>query len=755
MSSLSKKQFGKEIYGHLTYLPMYVKGYFAVNFIVNYLSVFFVNYKILIKWNILKREQLVTPPVGECLVKGFDYSTLILSNLLVTNQLMPNILLRPKYENISKVKFFLIKNKIMISRMLSSTSLYKKKKPRGKFIDSLLPVKRLPYGIKRYRVVKICKSIRATARKIIYRGGMTFRKFHDLGFVDKYMRLGHYRAYRRYVNEIYSVHEILYSGNLRRLNALILGSNIRSRIFLRARSSRKTRRKVRAGIKIAIINHFLPGTLRIKKKKPFIASNYQHVVNINNIVNVKERAKFNLKKRDYSTIKVLKKKRPFLFRKINSRNVIIREAKSKFNTGLYSNYSLGDLDFKIPMRHDKIGIFNFISIYKKSWSNFRKKKFRRRIKVNYLLPFLIKTVNIYTKKTTKKKFRAKLRIKRIRLVTLRVSKYWLNVRQRFSYASAKKVNFTYSDLPTLGTLMPLKKKNYRNRLFIFNKLVLRSRWSSKVIRNSLHVQKSNNLIISNVYNFKSKKSLNNLVKLSSFSLFLVNSITNPSLVNTTLPTQYFNKELMYIGSGRSNYLRSKNHLRISNTKPVYNFNGLTTRKAIDPIVIRLLEDFSGKNFWINHEKMGYMDYMTKGNGPVSIFIRQLNRYFYRFNRKVHVSHIVKILHICLVTQDLELLRYTSKYVIKRLRVHEQRQYFQMIGNALKYHFTIIFEEMGVKGFHYEVKGKIGMVGKARKRKIQTKLYKSSRSEYSLKVIELDEVFSSKSGALSFKMKILY
>lgn len=258
--------------------------------------------------------------------------------------------------------------------------------------------------------------------------------------------------------------------------------------------------------------------------------------------------------------------------------------------------------------------------------------------------------------------------------------------------------------------------------------------------------------------------ISKFLKLNSYLTYFYFILYKPFVFFSNLTWSYFKKITLFnnLKGGRSYILnepKNTDHLLNRNKSLIYlqqyKHPSVNNSGSAGLLILKFLENMSGFRFWISQTKIGYLDYLIRGNGFSLLTSRMMNRYYYRFNRKIQISSIIKVLYISLLTQDLELLRYTSKYALKRLRVHEQRHYFQLINYALKYHFSVVFPELGVQGYHYEVKGKIGLKGKARKKKIQTKLLKSSRSRFTLKVIELDEVFSSDSGALSFRLSVYY
>ena len=309
----------------------------------------------------------------------------------------------------------------------------------------------------------------------------------------------------------------------------------------------------------------------------------------------------------------------------------------------------------------------------------------------------------------------------------------------------------------------IKKKKWPFKFFWFRKKIKKIKFNIELKK--LKQKSRYNEIYKITSKFLMKKDLlTSKININSYSLILYILTTKPYLLyNNDLyrfPKNKKNDKLIHykkLGLRLFDFVKDPNDGNDDEhfSWVTYKIKNKQIHDSTFPIILRFLEDMSGCRLWITNTQVHYFGHVRTAANHVTIFMRQLNYFYYRFNRKIQVQHIVKVLHIALVTQDLELLRYTSKYALARLRVWQQRSYFQLINQALKYYFSLVFDLIGVKGFHYEVKGKIGMKGKTRKKKIQTKLMKSSRSNYKYKVIELDEVFSSDSGALSFKLSVYY
>ncbi len=272
--------------------------------------------------------------------------------------------------------------------------------------------------------------------------------------------------------------------------------------------------------------------------------------------------------------------------------------------------------------------------------------------------------------------------------------------------------------------------SFRKNLTYYNKNFLQ--------KTSRHLLGNNNLILSNssfLYYF-------NLL-LFHPNLFFINYnkvITRGSILNHYPNNYYIDNRY-----NDSEFYRNKRN----------SFNNNPSSYLLNLLIIQFIENKTNKLVFFKHNKNMFNYVPTFINILLVVWSVKLNRFYIYFKKRFKIYEFLRLVYLSLRYLDIKLFFNLINTNLKLIDFWHHRLYFHFIFYIMRFFFINIFKELRVKGIQIEFKGKISLVGNARKRKASLKLLKVSKSNYNYKTRYLFKPLGTISGALGLKIWFYY
>ena len=289
------------------------------------------------------------------------------------------------------------------------------------------------------------------------------------------------------------------------------------------------------------------------------------------------------------------------------------------------------------------------------------------------------------------------------------------------------------------------------------------------------------LNVKNVFlNFTSKVLLFSMPLFSSFFFFMIKFVLSTYLTFSNLTRREFELEagtlvnqlnpLMW-----STYKTAKFKKYLSNNV-VYPFNMIDLLNEYeDPFAEKKIEKYfhpypSSYMVGILKKSLNYL----LGSGVilhlnlnfqkhVSDFERiiledaytRLFHYNFQFSTIFFLKEFLEFIMFSLKSKNFYLLFVYIQRIINNLIVWEHKRFFTFIFKVLSANFAYYFDVFGVKGIKILIKGKVGVGGNSRKRKMLLNLGKTSSSFMKARISTLSRLWNTRTGALGVRIWILY
>lgn len=126
-----------------------------------------------------------------------------------------------------------------------------------------------------------------------------------------------------------------------------------------------------------------------------------------------------------------------------------------------------------------------------------------------------------------------------------------------------------------------------------------------------------------------------------------------------------------------------------------------------------------------------------------------------FGKYFNLKDTLFILTLTLKLKDAPLLIQWFSYVFKTISFWKYRLIFHFLRYLFRYFFVGVFNELGVVGIKFRLKGKISVAGNARTRSLNLTIGKASSSSKNLRVIHQSILVPSFTGVMAFQIWLVF
>ena len=281
----------------------------------------------------------------------------------------------------------------------------------------------------------------------------------------------------------------------------------------------------------------------------------------------------------------------------------------------------------------------------------------------------------------------------------------------------KKFNMYFKKFNMYFKFKNFKFKNFKFKIkILFIYFFIINPWSIKIF-NSNNSKLNNLFLLKKKYKFqKLNYFCNNIIPSKSFNIFLFKKIKSIFLINKL----------------REDFI------------PYY-YNSL----------IRFLEHCSGKKFFLQIYPFLNQNINSYFIIRYKIWITRMKSYERRLGHKFFFEEALHIMHISFKLRDSLLLGSWLKTIILRISFWKTRTIFRFLRYLFLIYFNYTFDELKIKGLKIKLKGKISVVGNARKRTILYRIGKTSHSSLNLRISHTNQIINTFTGVMGFQVWIFY
>ena len=136
--------------------------------------------------------------------------------------------------------------------------------------------------------------------------------------------------------------------------------------------------------------------------------------------------------------------------------------------------------------------------------------------------------------------------------------------------------------------------------------------------------------------------------------------------------------------------------------------------------------------------------------------RKFKRYNFRFKRNFFLGEIIRIVLVSLLSRDATLFLNWVKWVLMQIPYKNLKGFLYFLKILLKKHLLPKFKKMfALKGFIFDIRGKVGVTGDAKKRHTLISWGQSSFSEKNLKLSLKQGLVFTKTGVMGVTVIIIF
>lgn len=221
------------------------------------------------------------------------------------------------------------------------------------------------------------------------------------------------------------------------------------------------------------------------------------------------------------------------------------------------------------------------------------------------------------------------------------------------------------------------------------------------------------------YNFKTFNTLFNATQ-KKYSQIQKN-IAHTTSIDSTLTKKnmsihkFNNYTPLFLFARQANTKSITESTRIRTQNYYYTISSLQAAKYknfFNFFLINFLEKFLLKKIWI---RFATNDPFTQNyKNYINTFCDNYNHLYKRFNRLIAVRELLEILVLTLSTHDLQIFLMFLKRKFEHSHFKKHRKILSILFDVIRKNPTM-FAEFNVKGFFFDIRGKVGVSGNAKKR----------------------------------------
>ena len=248
-----------------------------------------------------------------------------------------------------------------------------------------------------------------------------------------------------------------------------------------------------------------------------------------------------------------------------------------------------------------------------------------------------------------------------------------------------------------------------------------------------------NVPLLNLSNFKINKYNQNIIKMFQTVNKSENCLSRSNYIETQAQPQNMLNNLKYTNYTPLNFFvgyKTNNDLKINDSKRLNGYTSISRKFNTEAYksflmfyVISFLEKYVKKKFWIRIDVKN--PFNAFWNNYIKIFCQKYSYLYRRFNKLLVVQEMLEILIVTMQKQDLQILLVYIKKKFESTHFKRHKKILSIFFDILKKN-KIILNLTNTKGFSFDIRGKVGVSGNAKKRHIFFSIGKISTTSQNLK-----------------------
>jgi hypothetical protein len=176
-----------------------------------------------------------------------------------------------------------------------------------------------------------------------------------------------------------------------------------------------------------------------------------------------------------------------------------------------------------------------------------------------------------------------------------------------------------------------------------------------------------------------------------------------------------------------------NQKKINNTVLYYSRIGslksLKYKNFFIFFLLNFLEKFTHKKLWLRlcGEDFFSLDHKKR----IDFFVSKHFGVYRRFTRLIAIRELLEIITIMSTTRDLQIFLYFIKQCFEKNHFKKHKKILSILFDVIKKNKTLFYEN-GVKGFFFDIRGKVGVSGNAKKRHLSFSLGKINTTSQNIR-----------------------
>lgn len=170
---------------------------------------------------------------------------------------------------------------------------------------------------------------------------------------------------------------------------------------------------------------------------------------------------------------------------------------------------------------------------------------------------------------------------------------------------------------------------------------------------------------------------------------------------------------------------------------------------------RFIESISGKKALIKLYAFlnNYLSFYEKSH--CLLWAQKLKNFRKILGPRLYLAESLEIIYLSLKLKDSFFLLNWMISIMQKISFWKYKLFFRYLRYVFRYFFSLVFEELGIRGLKFQLKGKISVAGNARTRTVLQKIGQVSHSKFDNKISYELGLIRTFTGVLGLKVWIFF
>lgn len=295
--------------------------------------------------------------------------------------------------------------------------------------------------------------------------------------------------------------------------------------------------------------------------------------------------------------------------------------------------------------------------------------------------------------------------------------------------------------------------NKKRRIYMVMRRDFNKSLTCKIVRftynnefkNNKFKEKSNLFLNKDIFFFINKFNRNRVLPVNVF----FNLNVNINFLNLVI------KKPMYLNYIDFNLSFFNNKNKIKSVSQLGDVNFRSTNRFLnnlDLVFLNFVEFYLNRRVYILFKKNFFKVY---NSFVINIVNNKFKYIVWRFNKIGDTFFNTRFVVTSFFLKDVDLFKNWFNYCFKNIELWKHRIFIFYVLKIFKFISQKNYANIGIKGFHLEIKGKISVTRDSRKRKVLFKVSKNAKYNLNLKSSHAVKTINTISGVLGLKIWFFY